>query len=98
MKESAYQTKLIKKLNRMFPGCIILKNNPQQIQGIPDLVILFENYWAALEIKKSSTAESRPNQKYYVEQMQEMSFASFIYPENEDEVLNELQLAFGAIR
>lgn len=98
MRESAYQTKLIKKLNRMFPGCIILKNNPQQIQGIPDLVILFKNCWAALEIKKSSTAESRPNQKYYVEQMQEMSFASFIYPENEDEVLNELQLAFGAIR
>lgn len=92
--ERDFQAKLIKDLKNIFKGCIILKNDPSYIQGIPDLIILFEDKWAALEVKKSRTASHRPNQEYYVDLMDRMSFASFIYPENKEEILYELQQSF----
>lgn len=92
--ESKFQADLIKKLKKMFPGCIILKNDPNYIQGVPDLTIFYKNKWATLEVKKSENASHRPNQEYYVNTMNEMSYSRFIYPENKEEVLHELQLAF----
>jgi hypothetical protein len=89
--ERDFQAKLIKELKVMFKGCIIIKNDPNYIQGIPDLLILYNDRWAALEVKKSEHASRRPNQEYYVDLMNEMSFASFIYPENKEEILYELQ-------
>lgn len=94
MRESQYQTKVIKKLERMFPGCMILRNDPQYRQGVPDVLILFRSTWAALEVKLALDSEIQPNQRYYVELMDDMSFAAFICPENERDVLNELQRAF----
>ena len=92
-KESDFQGELIKKIKEKFPGCMVLKNDPTYIQGIPDLLILHNDKWAALECKKSGTSKVRPNQPYYVNKMNDMSYASFIYPENEEEVLNEIQSA-----
>lgn len=89
--ERDFQRELIADLKRMFKGCIILKNDPTYIQGIPDLIILYGKRWASLEVKKSRTASHRPNQEYYVELMDDMSFSRFIYPENKEEVLYELQ-------
>ena len=89
--ERDFQSKLIKELKMIFPGCIIMKNDPTYIQGIPDLIILYKDKWAALEVKKSATASHRPNQEYYVDLMDEMSYATFIFPENKEEVLHELQ-------
>jgi hypothetical protein len=94
--ESAYQARLIRKLKRMFPGCVVLKNDSQYIQGILDLTLLWKRYWAMLEVKASRTASHQPNQEYYVEQLDNMSFAAFIYPENEEEVLSALQEAFAS--
>lgn len=94
MLENRFKTKLIKELEDLFPGCIITHMDPNEIQGIPDLLILYKNKWAALEGKKNSTASVRPNQEYYVDVMDAMSFASFIYPENKEEVLDELYLYF----
>ena len=94
MLENRFKTKLVNELEEMFPGCIILHMDPNEIQGIPDLLILYKNKWAALEGKKSVRASARPNQSYYVNLMNEMSFASFIYPENRDEVLDALYLYF----
>ena len=91
--ERDFQAKLIKELRLIFKGCIILKNDPNYIQGISDLIILYNDKWAALEVKKSEHASHRPNQEYYVDLMNEMSFASFIYPENKEEILYELQQA-----
>ena len=78
----------------MFPGCVILKNDAGYMQGIPDLLILFENKWAMLEVKASERSREQPNQNYFVELLDSMSFAAFIYPENEDEVLYALQQTF----
>ena len=83
MNENRYQSQLIKKIKDRLPGCIILKNDPNYIQGIPDLTILYKKHWATLECKKNSKSKHRPNQEYYVGEMNKMSFSSFIYPENE---------------
>lgn len=96
MRESKFQADLKKELKQMFPGCIVTKLDSGDIQGIPDLLVLYKNKWATLENKKSKTASKRPNQDYYVDKMNEMSFSRFIYPENKEEVLNELRKTFGA--
>lgn len=96
MLESKFQSGLIKDLKKMFPGCFVMKTDPTYIQGLPDLLILFKDRWAALECKKSATATKRPNQEYYVDQMNDMSFSRFIYPENKETVLNELQQTFNS--
>ena len=98
MLENKFKTKLIEELEEMFPGCIVLHLDPTEFQGIPDLLILYKNKWAALEGKKSANAPHRPNQDYYVDLMNDMSFAAFIYPENKEEVLYELQQTFRARR
>lgn len=94
MLEKDFQSKLIAELKCRFPGCIVMKNDSSYIQGIPDLLILYNNCWASLECKKSSRAKRQPNQEYYVGRMNEMSFSKFICPENKEEVLNELQQTF----
>lgn len=96
--EKDFQSKLIKDLKKMFNGCIILKNDPNYIQGIPDLLILFKDKWASLECKKSKNANKQPNQEYYVNIMNKMSFSRFICPENKEEILSELQQTFGTNR
>lgn len=91
--ESGFQDKLQKELKERFPGCMIFKMD--QIQGIPDLLVLYKDKWASLENKKSRNAKHQPNQDYYVKKMNEMSFSRFIYPENKDEVLSELTRVFN---
>ncbi len=94
MTESEYQAKLIRKLKDLFPGCVVLKNDPNYQQGMLDLSIFYREKWAMLEPKVSANASLQPNQEYYVHQLDEMSFAAFIFPENESEVLDALQQAF----
>ena len=97
-RESEFQTKLIEELKSIFKGCIVTKLDSGYIQGIPDLLILYKDKWATLECKKSRNASRRPNQRYYVNRMNEMSFSRFIFPENKEEVLNEIREAFGVTR
>lgn len=96
--EAVYQAKLIKKLKQLFPGCFVLKNDSGYMPGIPDLLILYGEQWAMLEVKAAENSPERPNQRHYVETLDDMSFADFIYPENEAEVLRELEFAFGTRR
>lgn len=97
MTEAKYQSELIKKLRRLFPDCVILKNDPGYLQGIPDLVIFYGNRYAFLEVKASETAPVQVNQPYYVELLNNMSFAAFIYPSNEEEVLRALRRALHGV-
>lgn len=94
MLENKFQAKLIKELKDLFPGCIIMKNDSSYIQGIPDILILYGSRWASLEVKKNASAAKRPNQDYYVKKMNDMSFSAFVYPENKDQILDELCLYF----
>lgn len=97
-RENTFQAKLIKELKVIFPDCMVLKNDSSYCQGIPDLLILYKDRWAMLECKRSSSASHRPNQDYYIQKLGEMSYASFISPENKERVLNELQQAFQSRR
>lgn len=95
MKESKFQSDLISELNNLFPGCVILKNDATYMQGIPDLSIFYKDKWAMLECKEKVTSKKRPNQEYYVDKLNKMSFSSFVYPENKDEVIRKLVRLFS---
>ena len=97
-RESVFQADLIKELKQRFPGCIVLKNDANYIQGFPDLTILYKNMWAVLECKRSLSEPYQPNQEYYLEECDDMSFASMICPENREAVLYELQQSFAPRR
>lgn len=95
MLESKFQADLIKEIKTIFPGSIVLKNDSSYLQGIPDLTVFHKDRWASLEIKKSANAKHQPNQDYYVNKMNEMSYSRFVYPENKEEVINELRHHFN---
>lgn len=97
-RENVFQSALIDELKKIFPGCMVLKNDSSYYQGIPDLLVLHNDKWAMLECKRSSNAHHQPNQDYYIEKFGKMSFASFIFPENKEEVLHELQQTFKSGR
>lgn len=91
MVEREFQKLLIKELKERYPNCLVLKTDPRYIQGIPDLIILFDDKWATLEVKKDRRSNIQPNQVYYVDKLDSMSFSAFIYPDNKEEVLNDME-------
>lgn len=95
VRENKYQSDLIKKIKTLYPDAMILKNDPNYIQGVPDLLVLYNELWAMFEVKASRKAPHRPNQEYYIAKLNHMGFARFVYPENEEEVLRDLDEYFG---
>ena len=98
MNEAQYQTRLMKKVQRMIPGAFIIRNDPRYVQGLPDILVLHKKRWGMLEVKLSDGAPRQPNQEFYVDLLNDMSFASFICPENEEDVLDDLQRSLGVNR
>ena len=96
--ENKFQADLIDELESIFPDAIVTKLDANHIQGIPDILILQDNKWAVLECKKSANESFRPNQEYYINKMNDMSFAAVIFPENKEEVLDGLQSALRSSR
>ena len=92
--ESGFQKDLIDEIKKRYPGCICIKNDSGYVQGFPDWTIFYKDKWAVLEAKKEKNAKKQPNQPYYVEKLNDMSFSRFVYPENKDEVLRDLHLHF----
>ena len=96
MLERDYQAHLIKKIKDRFPGCVVLKNDSSYLQGFPDITIFYKHRWAVLEVKRSANEHHQPNQDYYVDYLNGMSYAAFIFPENEEDILDEVQRALDA--
>lgn len=95
-RENDFQSKLKKEIESMFPDCLIMKNDANYLQGIPDLTVLYKDHWAFLECKRQTKASYQTNQDYYIDWAKSQgAFSSFIFPENKKEVLNELRKAFG---
>lgn len=90
--ESNFQKKLIKEIKSLFPTCLITKQDKKQ--GLPDLLIIYYDKWAMLECKRSKNEMRQPNQEYYIDKFNSWSYASFVYPENKEQVLNELYRSF----
>ena len=93
--ESKFQKELMDEIKKRYPGCVVLKNDSSYIQGFPDWTILYKDKWAVLEAKREKGAKKQPNQEYYVDRLNSMSFSRFVYPENTDQVLSELHEIFG---
>ena len=94
MREADFQRNLKKEIKQRFPGCVVMKNDPNDIQGIPDLSILYKDRWAMLECKANSKSKYRPNQERKISQLNEMSFCRTITPENKEEVLDDMEQSF----
>lgn len=94
MRESQYQSHVVRKLKEEFPGCYVLKNDPEYQQGFPDLLVLFKGQWAALEIKAAYDSPKQPNQDYFIGLLDDMSYGRFLFPEVEEEVFIELRQLF----
>lgn len=94
MLERDFQASLIKDISILVPNSLVLKTDPTYMQGVPDILALFENGWAAFECKRSERSPKRPNQSYYVDLLNSWSFARFVYPENKEEVLHDFQKAY----
>lgn len=92
--KDGFQTVVRKRIEAMFPDSVVIKQNPTMFQGLPDLLVLYNDHWAMLETKASKSASRRPNQSYWVQEFNKMSFAAFVYPENLEDVLYALQHAF----
>lgn len=95
MLESEYQEQFLDKVRALLPKsknreCKITKNDPGYIQGIPDWSIYYGKLYVILEIKRTKNAHRQPNQAYYVNLFSRMAYSSFVYPENEQQVLMEL--------
>lgn len=98
MRESVYQAHVITRVRNLLPGCFILKNDSGYLQGVPDLLVLFLDRWAMLEVKISEDSPFQPNQEFYIDQLNNMSFAACVYPANEEEIMDALQSAFTTRR
>ena len=96
--ESRFQKEVIDEIKDAYPGCVVLKNDAGYIQGFPDWTILYEEKWAVLEMKRKRGAQKQPNQEHYVDKLNNMSFSRFVYPENKDEVLDDLRKLFKGRR
>lgn len=94
MKEGIFQREIKEELKKRFPGCIVIKNDPSSLQGIPDLSVFYQSHWAMLEVKNDEDAPHQPNQDYWVDRLNDMSFAAFINPSNREEVIDALERSF----
>ena len=88
--KNGFHSDVRKRLKKEFPECEVHKLDPTEIQGSPDLVLLCPITWATLEVKGNKKANIQPNQEFYVNKHNKMSFSNFINPENENEVFDKL--------
>lgn len=95
---SGFKTKFIRNLKVRFPNCVVLLTDPQYLQGVPDILMLLEDTWFAFEVKATKTSSRRPNQEWWIDILNRQSYASFVYPENEEEVIREVQQSLEARR
>lgn len=96
--EREIQPRIIKEIERRLPGVQIFKGDARFKQGAPDLIVLYQDRWAALEVKKDATARRQPNQPYYNAKLNGMSYAAFIHPGNEEDILDDLERTLQAPR
>jgi len=94
--ESEFQADVKKAVEARFPGCYVAKQDTKQ--GTPDLLVLYGKHWALLENKIDENAKHQPNQDWYVNHFNEMSFSAFVNPSNLEEVLDEMERSFQVAR
>jgi len=96
MLESAFKKNFITELNvRLAPIDLEYIHTRSHNRSFPDLLILGPgSTWAALEFKAAEEADHQPNQAWYINRLNHWAYATFMYPENREEVLGDLEKLF----
>lgn len=96
VRESKFEATVCKKIKSWDSKIRVHKNDPNSTsQGQPDRIVLFDGKFAMLEFKASRNAIKQPNQEWWINYYNNGNgFAKFIYPENSEEVLNDLKNYF----
>ena len=88
--ENKFKDKIKKRLN-LFPNSYHFTKEAVSLRVIPDIIGCSNGKFFALEVKASRNSNKTEMQKHILEKIKRAgSFASFIYPENEEEVLTAL--------
>ena len=96
--ESNYQKRLVKKIRKMFPMCYLFVKEAKAIRGIPDLILTVNGRFIGLEVKRcESESKHRTGrtvlQRHNINKINRAGgYACFIYPENEEEVIEAISL------
>lgn len=98
MLESEFKRKFKNMLEQSYPGCVLVDINPEQFRSFPDLLFLYDKFWATFEMKRTVGSAVRPNQPYWVEKLDNMSFSRFVEPGTAKEVLDDLARAIQSGR
>ncbi len=93
MLENLFKKYVKKRIIDRFPNLDLDFITPTN-RSMPDMIIIAPIVWAALEFKRSEGASLRPNQDYHIMRLNEKGYATFVFPENVEEVLDELEILF----
>lgn len=90
MKEADFQKKVIAWLKKQ--GCLVLKyeQNATTRAGVADVFFCKEGFYGFIETKKAKNSPLRPGQKEFIEKMDEWSYGRICYPENFEQIKEEL--------
>ena len=90
--ESKVQKRLVRFLKSK--GCYVIKTKPGPGTpvGCPDVLALYEGFWAAFEVKADSSSPFQPLQEATISKFEGWSFARVVHSENIDEVIGALEL------
>ena len=89
--EAKLQSEVIKWLRSQH--CFVMKCSvmPGIPAGTSDVFFCYEGFYGFIEVKKSKTAKFQPLQPEFLEKMHNWSWAKAVYPENWDEIKQELE-------
>lgn len=95
-KESDYKRKLMKKL-RQIPSSYWYSHQAGSIRGISDIIGCVNGVMVVLEVKRSleeyrkKSPRTALQEKFLSNIRSAKGYGSFIYPENEEKILSEIQ-------
>ena len=95
MLESEFKVRVKNRIQDRFPNLDLdfIDYNGYN-RSMPDTFVIGPHVWAALEYKRSEDASHRPNQEYHISRLNKKGYATFVCPENLEEVLDELEVLF----
>ena len=94
--EGNVQDAVKKRILKEFPGAHVCKTDPNLWgwQGVPDLLIIYKDKWAFLEMKRHKDAARQANQDYWVRTLDKQGCAAFCYPEVREQAFKKLHEYF----
>ncbi len=97
MLESEFKKRTIQRIKDRLPSLDLDFINTKPFnRSMPDTFVIGPWCWAALEFKRSEDADQQANQDYHIERLNRKGYARFVFPENVEEVLDDLEAVFSS--